>query len=114
LNVEWQEEVFVRDINEYLLSGEIKSAMSFASASKWLKVILAICVVFAYFTDAEWLTEVIVISVVVSLILPLGFFDVFIQKLLEYNTQKIEERQILNATEANKHFEKLYKKLERL
>ena len=100
----------MRNLKEEMLTGDIKSAMSFASVSKWLKVILAIVVVLAYFTDSAWLTEVIVISVVVSLILPLGFFDVFIQKLLEYNTQKIEERQILNATEANEHFEKSYKK----
>jgi hypothetical protein len=100
----------VRDLKEEMLTGDIKSAMSFASASKWLKFILAIFVIFAYFTSATWLTEIIVISVVVSLVIPLGFFDVFIQKLLEYNTQKAEERQILNATEANEHFEKLYKK----
>ena len=101
----------MRSIQEELLTGDIKSAMGFVSASKWLKVILACLVVFAYFTNATWLTELIVASVVLSLILPLGFFDVFIQKLLEYNTQKLEERQVLNTTEANEHFEKLYKKV---
>ena len=101
----------VRDLKEEMLTSDIKSAMGFASVSKWVKSILAIVVIVAYFTNSAWLTEVIVISVVVSLILPLGFFDVFIKKLLEYNTQKVEERQTLNATEANEHFEKLYKKV---
>lgn len=102
----------MRDFNEKMLTGDIESALSFTSVSKWLKLILAVIVIFAYFTEAVWLTEIIVISVVVSLVIPLGFFDVFIQKLLEYNTQKVEERQILNATEANEHFEYLYKKVD--
>tara|TARA_Y100001951_G_scaffold45476_1_gene35865 strand:+ start:2621 stop:2932 length:312 start_codon:yes stop_codon:yes gene_type:complete len=103
----------VRNIQEEMLTGDIKSSMGFVSASKWIKMGLACLVVFAYFTDATWLTDVIVFSVVLSLILPLGFFDVFIQKLLEYNTMKVEERQVLNANEANEHFEKLYKKVGR-
>lgn len=101
----------MRNIQEKLLTGDIKSAMGFVSASKWIKVTLACLVVLAYFTDATWLTEIIVISVIISLIFPLGFFDVFVQKLLEYNTQKVEERQILNAIEANEQFEELYKKV---
>ena len=101
----------MRDLKEKMLTGDIKSAMSFVTAAKWSKVILAVLVILAYFTDSAWLTEIIVISVVVSLIVPLGFFDVFIQKLLEYNTQKVEERQTLNANEANENFEKTYKKI---
>ncbi|MCF6282113.1 MAG: hypothetical protein L3J28_07860 [Candidatus Polarisedimenticolaceae bacterium] len=101
----------MRDLKEEMLTGDIKSAMSFASVTKWVKITLAIFVIAAYFTDSVWLTEILIVSVVVSLIIPLGFFDVFIQKLLEYNTKKTEDRQILNATEANKHFEKLYKKV---
>lgn len=101
----------MQGFKEEMLTGDIKSALSFASASKWLKFILAIFVIFAYFTSATWLTEVIVISVVVSLVFPLGFFDVFIQKLLEYNTHKLEERQMLNANEANEHFKNLHKKV---
>ncbi|WP_335987063.1 hypothetical protein [Spongiibacter tropicus] len=103
----------MRDIQEEMLTGDIKSSMGFVSVFKWLKVALACLVLFAYFTDAAWLTDVIVFSVVLSLVLPLGFFDVFIQKLLEYNTLKVEERQVLNANEANEHFEKLYKKVGR-
>ncbi|MBC3764624.1 hypothetical protein [Neptunicella marina] len=103
----------MRDIQEEMLTGEIKSSKGFVSASKWLKVSLACLVVCAYFTDAAWLTDVIVFSVVLSLILPLVFFDVFIQKLLEYNTLKVQERQVFNAKEANEHFEKLYKKVGR-
>lgn len=103
----------MRDFREELLTGDIKSAMGFVSTLKWIKITLAILVIFAYITSAAWLTEIIVISVVVSLIFPLGFFDVFIQKLLEYNTQKLEERQILNATEANEHIDILYKKIDK-
>ncbi|PKI03808.1 hypothetical protein CXF78_10895 [Shewanella sp. 11B5] len=100
----------MQDLNEVIVASDLKLTMKFASITKWVKVILAIGVVFAYFTDASWLKGILVTSVIVSLLLPLGFFDVFIQKLLEHNTQKLEERQIINATEANKHFDKLYKR----
>ncbi|WP_432695713.1 hypothetical protein ACQUQP_14335 [Marinobacterium sp. YM272] len=103
----------MKNLKEEMLTDDIKSAMTFASVSKWLKITLAIVVILAYVTDSTWVTEVLVASVVVSLIFPLGFFDVFIQKLLGYNTQKIAERQILNSAEANEHFEKLNKKVGR-
>mgnify|MGYP005750409087 CR=1 FL=1 len=93
------------------LESEIQTAMNLSGWAKFIKVALAILVVLSYFFFKDWLIEIIVIAVVVALIFPLGFFDVFIQKLLEYNTQTIEERQILNANEANNHFEKIYKKI---
>lgn len=102
----------MRNLEDEMFTGDIKSAILFATVVKWLKVTLAIAVLLAYFTGTSWLIDVIVISVVASLILPLGFFDVFIQRLLEYNTRKLESRQILNATEANRHFEQIYKKLD--
>lgn len=103
----------MKNLNEEILTGDIKLSMSLTLASKWLKIALAIVIVFAYFSDADWLIEVIVLSVVLSLILPLGFFDVFIQKLLKYNIRKVEEQQTLNANEANKHFDNLYKKFDK-
>lgn len=98
-------------ISEKLIAGDIELAMKLYTAVKWFKILLAFIVCFLYFIESDWLIEIIVLISVVTLILPLGFFDVFIQKLLEYNTQKMEERQILNAEEANEHFAKLYKKL---
>jgi hypothetical protein len=93
------------------LESDIQSALKICGWVKIFKFILAISVAISYFFFHDYLLEVIVFSVILSLILPLGFFDVFIQKLVEYNTQKSEERQILNANEANEHFEKLYKKV---
>jgi len=93
------------------LENEIQTAMNLSGWTKFIKVALAILVVLSYFFFKDLLIEIIVISVVFSLIIPLGFFDVFIQKLLEYNTQTIEERQILNANQANEHFEKIYNKI---
>ncbi len=95
------------------LEQEIQLALKFCGLVKILKIALGALVVISYFFFPNWLIEVVVVSVVISLILPLGFFDVFIQKLLEYNTQTLEERQILNAKEANQHFESLFKKLGR-
>lgn len=98
------------DLKYVQLESDIQSALKLYGWVKLLKIALALLVVLSYFFFPGWLLEFIVVSVVISLVLPLGFFDVFIQKLLEYNTQKTEERQILNAKEANDHFEKLYKK----
>lgn len=99
------------DLKYVQLESDIQSALKLYGWMKFLKIVLALLVVLSYFFFPDWLGELIVISVVISLVLPLGFFDVFIQKLLEYNTQRTEERQILNAKEANEHFENLYKKV---
>jgi hypothetical protein len=101
----------VLDLKYLQLESDIQSALKLYGWVKLLKIVLALLVALSYFFFPGWLLELIVVSVVISLVLPLGFFDVFIQKLLEYNTQKTEERQILNAKEANEHFEKLYKKV---
>lgn len=99
------------DLKYVQLESDIQSALKLFGWVKFLKIVLALFVVLSYFFFPYWLGELIVISVVIFLVFPLGFFDVFIQKLLEYNTQKTEERQILNAKEANEYFENLYKKV---
>ncbi|RTR33190.1 hypothetical protein EKG38_06095 [Shewanella canadensis] len=86
-----------------VMTGEIASAMKLCSYVKWFKVILAVVVSIAYLVGSAWLAEILIVAVVTSLILPLGFFDVFIQKLLEYNTQLLEERIHLNTNEPNVH-----------
>jgi hypothetical protein len=101
----------VLDLKYVQLESDIQAALQLCVWVKVLKIFLALLVALSYFFFPGWLLEVIVVAVIMSLVLPLGFFDVFIQKLLEYNTQKSEERQILNAREANEHFEKLYKKV---
>ena len=103
----------MQDFKEMIQTDEVSSAATFVSVVKWSKIILALFVMWAYFSDSAWLVEAIVISVVVSLIVPLGFFDVFIQKLLKYNTQMVENRQFLNAKEANEHFGIIYKKIDK-
>lgn len=94
-----------------VMTGEIASAMKLCSYVKWFKVILAVVVSIAYLVGSPWLAEILIVAVVTSLILPLGFFDVFIQKLLEYNTQLLEERVQLNANETNTHLESLNRKI---
>lgn len=97
-----------------LLQAEVESSLKFCRVVKVSKIILGACVLAAYFFDFSWLQELLVLSVVICLIVPLGFFDVFIQKLLEYNTQLVEEGQLLNATEANRHFGLMNERIENI
>ena len=94
-----------------LLEGDVKFAMTLHTFAKQTKYLLALVLLTAYFSASDWLIDILVFSVVFSLVLPLGFFAVFIQKLLEYNTQMVESRMILNANEANETFTKVFEKL---
>lgn len=102
-------------IDSYSLQqNNIKSAINFTLFTKIFKILLAGIICYLYFSNNDFLKEFLVFGVVISLILPLNFFDVFIQNLLEYNTQKVEERQLLNANEANKTFSDFQEKIEKL
>jgi len=101
----------VNNFDESILVKDVKSAMKAALIVKWAKIIIAISLCIAYFIGSPWLTDILVMSVIITLIFPLGFFDTFIQKLLEYKTKKIEERQVLNARESNENFEEIFQKV---
>ena len=92
-------------LDETLLTSDISSAMILASITKFIKFLLAFIILIAYFFNFTWLNEILIFAIFLNLLLPMNFFDVFIQKLLEYNTQKVEERILLNAQETNKYFE---------
>jgi len=104
----------VNSFDESILVGDVKSTMKASLIVKWAKIVIAIGVCIAYFTESPWLTEMLVVAVIIALIFPLGFFDTFIQKLLEYNTQKIEERQLLNSKETKEHFEEAFQRISQL
>lgn len=97
---------------EKLLSDDIELALKLSKFTKLFKIFMALTLVLSYFFFKAWLLEIMLISIVITLITPLGFFDVFIQKLVEYNTQVSESRQQLNATETNEHIAKLYEKID--
>ncbi|WP_299595646.1 hypothetical protein [uncultured Microbulbifer sp.] len=104
----------MKNIVENLKKEEIESALIWYRVMKWVKVALAIILVWAYFADFRWLSEILYISVILLLFLPLGFFDTFISELLEYNTGAIEKRQLLNANEANEHFSAVFERVKSL
>ena len=104
----------MESFKESILTERVRSAKKWCIITVILKSVLAIAVCVAYFINLSWLAELIVISVVISLLLPLGFHGAFIENLLEYNTQVIEDRQQLNATEANEHFGKMSERITKL
>ena len=89
-----------------ILPLDIKSSMKLVLIVKFIKFLLVLLIIIAYFMELKWLNEIIIVAVILNLILPMNFFDVFIQKLLEYNTQILENRILLNANEINDYFEK--------
>ena len=101
-------------LTESLLTSDIKSALKFISIVKWLKIFLAIIILFAYFKNMSWLNEILIFSVVFVLTVPLGFFGTFIQKSLNYNNQSTDDRLLLNANESNEHFTKIFSEIETL
>lgn len=101
----------MQDLERSMLAADIERARSLVFITKLFKISAAILVLLAYFLEADWLLEAMIVGLVLTLIIPMGFFDVFIQKLLEYNTQNLEARQKLNVQEANEHFGKLYQKV---
>jgi len=99
------------EISKKWIEDDVKSALRLCSIWKWVKIALAIIICIAYLIESSWLSEILIVSVLVLLFLPLGFFDAFFQKLLEYNIQLIEDRQVLNAKEVNKHFEEAFQRI---
>lgn len=95
----------MENINETIITSEIQTSMKLAQIIKTIKIFFALIIIICYFINFKWLNEIIIFAVVINLLLPMNFFDVFIQKLLEYNTQKMEERILLNSQETNTYFE---------
>ncbi len=100
----------MKDWENELLQCDIKMSMRFCKYIKLIKIFLAILILYAYFADSSWFGDIIVVAVIFSLLLPLGFFDVFIQRLTEYNAISIEKRVVLNAKETNQTFHELCSK----
>ena len=93
---------------------DVELSLRMAKTLKFIKFILAIIIVATYFYYPDYLVDLLVVGVVFSLILPNGFVDTFLQKLIALRAAETDERQILNATETNTHFSDAFKRIERL
>ena len=102
------------DFKETLMTEEIKSALKVCSVTKTIRIILALVICVSYVYADKWIIDAVLISLLFLLLFTLSFFGVFIQKLLEYNTQKMEERISLNADETNKALSDAFDEIEKL
>ena len=102
----------MKNLTESVVQHDIELSKKLNNVVKGAKFVIAVAICWLYAINSVWLTEALIVGLLLTLISPMGFFDVFIQRLLEYNTQAIEERQVLNTTQANQQFEKVYAKLE--
>ena len=81
----------MKDFDQQIQEGEIKLAMKLATTMKWARNFLAAIIAFAYLGGYSWAMDAVIVAVILLLVVPLGFFDVFIQKLVEYNTETLEK-----------------------
>ena len=95
-------------------SEDVKLAIKLSKTVKYVKIILAFLLVGAYFYQPQYLTELLIIGLFVSLLLPQGFFDTYLKKLIDLRAAETDERQTLNATEANKLFSSAFERLDKL
>lgn len=96
------------------IESQLKTAMSLMRTIQFLKILLAMILTISYFYYHEWLTEILVASVVVVLILPLGFFDGYITSLLEYHNHLVRESQDHRAKALETVFKEVADKIELL
>ncbi|MFX4277632.1 hypothetical protein ACOL3G_07145 [Aliarcobacter butzleri] len=68
-----------------------------------IRIILVICVVLSYFYRQDWFDILVIITLIQIALFPNNFYGAFIENLVEYNTQVLEDRIVLNANETNKY-----------
>lgn len=102
----------VATVKGKVLQDFVSSAKRYCVVTTVIKILLAIIIAIAYFIESSWLIELVVLAVVFSLLLPLGFYGAFIENLIEYNTSTLEDRVLLNANEANEALTKMHEKVE--
>lgn len=93
---------------------DVDLSIKFVKVSKSLKFVLAVLIVSAYFYKPQYLTELLIFGVVLSLLLPQGFIDTYLEKLITLRSAETDERQTLNATEGNKHFSSAFERIDEL
>ncbi|MCT7525421.1 hypothetical protein N5T77_10205 [Aliarcobacter cryaerophilus] len=81
----------------------IESSMKSIKFLYFLKAILLVLVVLSYIYKPEWFDILVIIILSTLILFPMNFYGAFIEFLLEYNTQTLEERIIKNANETNKY-----------
>ncbi len=93
---------------------DVLLSIKFVKVMKYIKAIIAFLLIAAYFYKSEYLLDLVVVGLSLSLIMPQGFMDTYLEKLSALRAAETDERQVLNATESNKHFSSAFEKIEKL
>ncbi len=92
----------------------VDSSIKFVKTVMFLKITIAALIIGGYFFQSQYLTEFMLFGVVLSLLLPTGFRDTYLEQLINLRSEETDARQILNATEANKHFSSAFERIDAL
>ena len=74
---------------------EVKLAIRLAKSVKYLKIVLAVLLIGSYFYKPQYLTELLIIALSVSLLLPQSFMGTYLEKLIDLRAAESDERQFL-------------------
>jgi hypothetical protein len=100
--------------NEVDAKDDVDLSTKFVKTIRYLKLALAAVLLTSYFLSPEYLVEVLICGMVLTLLLPQGFTDTYLEKLSDLRAAETDQRQTLNAAEANKHFDSIIKRIESL
>lgn len=87
-----------------ILEDLIKSSMKTIRLIYIFKIILFGLILLSYYFKPEWVEILLIITLFFIILFPMNFYGAFIENLVEYNTQALEERIIKNAQETNEYF----------
>ncbi|HJE03678.1 MAG TPA: hypothetical protein K8U92_07355 [Aliarcobacter thereius] len=90
-------------LNKSAREGLIKSSRRTLLILYFIRLALVASVIYSYFYNPEWFDILVIITLVQIALFPNNFYGAFIENLVEYNTQTIEERLLLNAKEINNY-----------
>lgn len=84
----------------------IESSMKTIKFFYFLKILLLTLIILSYYFKPMWFDILIIITLAMIIFFPMNFYGAFIEFLLEYNTQTLEERILKNANETNDYLNK--------
>ncbi|WP_198305878.1 hypothetical protein [Arcobacter vandammei] len=90
-------------LNKSIREDLISSSRTTLLVLYFIRLLLVASIIFSYFYKPEWFDILVIITLIQIALFPNNLYGAFIENLVEYNTQTLEDRILLNANETNKY-----------